>query len=85
MVVSLIHLSNGHVSLEYESADVSAVRKAINARYGRMRRRWFVAAGEITFGGERFATQGEWGHPCLVSTSEIGSDMLSKIASDLEK
>ncbi len=85
MAVSLLHLPNGRVSLEYEPADGPSVRKAINTRYGRMRRRWFVAAGETTFGGERFAAQGEWGHPCLVSTSELGSDMLCTIASDLEK
>lgn len=48
-----------------------------------MRRRWFVLAAEVTFGGERFAFQNEWNDPCLIARSERGADMLEQIADDL--
>ncbi len=69
--------------MEFASTDIAAVRAAIAARYGKMRRRWFVLAGEVTFGGERFAFQNEWSDPCLISRSERGAEMLDRIATDL--
>ena len=83
MAISIQHLSGGGASLEFSTADLAAVRTAIAHRYGRMRRRWFVVAAEVTFGGERFAFQNEWNDPCLISHSERGVKMLELIADDL--
>lgn len=83
MAISILNLSGGGVSLEFESRDAAAVRAAIRERYGKMRRRWFVLAAEVTFGGESFAFQNEWSDPCLISRSERGAEMLERIADDL--
>lgn len=77
------HLPSGTASLEFAPADAAAVRAAIAARYGKMRRRWFVLAAEVTFGGERFAFQNEWNDPCLIARSERGAEMLERIADDV--
>ncbi|MDY6922613.1 MAG: hypothetical protein SWI22_01480 [Pseudomonadota bacterium] len=83
MAISIMTLTGGGVSLEFDTADAPAVRKAIARRYGRIRRRWFVLAAEVTFGGERFAFQNEWNDPCLISLSAVGAEMLERVASDL--
>ena len=83
MAISIQHLPDGGASLEFGPGDVAAVRAAITARYGKMRRRWFVLAAEVTFGGEQFAFQNEWSDPCLIARSERASAMLERIADDL--
>ncbi|MFN4092396.1 MAG: hypothetical protein ACK4FG_05830 [Brevundimonas sp.] len=83
MAISLQHLSDGAASLEFGTGDAEAVRAAIAARYGKMRRRRFVLAAEVTIGGERFAFQNQWNDPCLISRSQRGAEMLERIANDL--
>ena len=84
MAISIMTLTGGDVSLEFDRVDAPAIRKAISQRYGRLRRRWFSVAAEVTFGGERFAFQNEWNDPCLISRSAVGAEMLERIASDLD-
>lgn len=83
MSISIQQLSGGAASLEFSPADAATVWAAIAARYGKMRRRWFVLASEVAFGGERFAFQNQWNDPCLISRSERGAEMLERIADDL--
>jgi len=84
VAVSILNLSDGGVSLEFDSGDTEAVREAIRKRYGPLRRRCHVMSAEVTFGGERFAFQNEWNDPCLISRSASGAEMLEQIAGDLD-
>ena len=83
MAISILNLSGGGASLEFDPGDAAAVRAAIAGRFGKMRRRWFVLAAEVTFGGESFTFQNERSDPCLISQSERGAEMLEQIADDL--
>ena len=83
MAVSILNLTEGGVSLEFDSGDTKAVREAIRRRYGPLRRRWHVLSADVTFGGERFVFQNEWNDPCLISRSAAGAEMLERIAGDL--
>lgn len=83
MAISIQQLSGGAASLEFSPTDAAAVRAASAARYGKMRRRWFVLASEVAFGGERFTFQNQWNDPCLISRSQRGVEMLERIADDL--
>ncbi|MBU1541168.1 MAG: hypothetical protein KKC29_08545 [Alphaproteobacteria bacterium] len=83
MAVSILNLSDGGVSLEFDSRDAKAVREAIRKRYGPIRRRWHVMSADVSFGGELFVFQNEWSDPCLISRSTTGAEMLEQIAGDL--
>lgn len=83
MAVSVLELSNGGVTLEFEVKDISEVRRVIRQLYGPMRRRWFVPAAQVTFGGERFVFQNVWSDPCLIASSPDGGEMLRRVAEEL--
>jgi len=82
-LVRLLPLSGGGASLEFDEADLPAVRAAIAELFGPMRRKWFALAAEVTFGGESFAFQNEWSDPCLISRSPRGAEMLATLAARL--
>lgn len=79
MAVTLLPLSNGHYSLEFESADLPSVASAIRDRYGVPDKRQYPASAEYRFGGGSFTYQNEWDDPCLISGSAEGDDILKSL------
>lgn len=79
MAVTLLPLSNGHYSLEFESADLPSVASAIRDRYGVPDKRQYPASAEYRFGGCSFTYQNEWDDPCLISGSAEGDDILKSL------
>jgi hypothetical protein len=84
MAVTLLSLSNGHYSLEFEPADLSAVASAIRNHYGVPDKRQYPTSAEYRFGGCSFTFQNEWDDPCLISGSAEGDDILKKLHNALE-
>jgi len=83
MAVSLLELSGGGVSLEFDEPDLAKIRAAIATQFGEI---LVLANGpllsEVEFGGERFVYYQEW-TPCLLSRSEKGASILRLIAAML--
>lgn len=84
MAVTLLSLSNGHYSLEFEPADLPAVASAIRDHYGVPDKRQYPTSAEYRFGGCSFTFQNEWDDPCLISGSAEGDDILKKLHNALE-
>jgi len=79
MAVTLLSLSNGLLSLEFEPSDMSSVAAVIRARFGEVSSRPLPTATRYTFGGCSFLFQNEWDDPCLVSQCVEGSKLLKEI------
>jgi hypothetical protein len=76
MAVTLLPLSNGHYSLEFEPADLPQVGAAIRDRYGVPDKRKHPTSAEYRFAGCSFTFQNEWDDPCLISGSSEGDCIL---------
>lgn len=78
MSVSLLNVGD-HLSLEFDTSDLDAVRSYIRDRYADMSSKAAGVATVVTFGGEDFTFQNEWDDPCLISRSVRGDDLLRAI------
>lgn len=79
MAVTLLSLSNGHYSLEFEPSDLSSVAAAIRDRYGVPDKRQYPTSTEYRFGGCSFTFQNEWDDPCLIAGSIEGDAILKTL------
>ena len=79
MAITLLPLSNGHYSLEFEETDLSSVAAAIRERYGVPDKRQHATCAEYRFGGCHFTFQNEWEDPCLIANSADGDDILKAL------
>ncbi len=83
MTVSLLELSEGGCSLEFEPEDLPAVKAAIHALFGKVRIESHVITSTVRFGGEDFTFQNEWDDPCLITSTAAGEAMLRRLAERL--
>lgn len=79
MAVTLLFLSNGHYSLEFDLADMSSVAAAIRESYGVPDKRQHATCAEYRFGGCSFTFQDEWEEPCLIAASAEGDNILKAL------
>lgn len=83
MAANLLTLSNGHVSLEFDPADLPIVKAAIEGLFGSIAIKQFPMAADIKFGGADFTYQNEWNDPSLISGTDLGDQHLRRIFSAL--
>jgi len=76
MSVTLLSLPDGNSSLEFASDDIEAVLQASLDLFGRAASERHLTYSTIAFGGEKFLFQNEWDDPCLIASTEAGSDVL---------
>jgi hypothetical protein len=76
MAVTLLLLSDGHSSLEFDPSDMPSVASAIRDHYGEVDKRQYPMLVEYRFGGCSFTFQNEWDDPCLISASVEGDQIL---------
>ncbi|WP_156518379.1 hypothetical protein [Sphingobium sp. EP60837] len=79
MTASLLALSTGHYSLEFEPSDMPSVKATILDQFGRPEIQQYGFSAEYRFGGSSFTFQGEWDEPCFISDSDSGDDILRTI------
>ena len=79
MAVTLLPLSNGHYSLEFEPSDMPSVAAAIRDRYGEPGKCQYPASADYSFGGCHFTFQNEWDDPCLIAGSVEGDEILKAL------
>jgi hypothetical protein len=79
MAVTLLPLSDGHYSLEFEPSDLPLVASVIRDRYGVPEKEHHPTCVEYRFGGCSFVFQNEWDDPCLISGSAQGDDILKAL------
>lgn len=80
MAVTLLSHSDGNSSsLEFASEDIEIVRQAILDLFGEATSERHITYSTIVFGGERFLFQDEWDAPCLIASTEAGSNLLFQI------
>ena len=84
MAVTLLALSNGHFSLEFEPDDFPAVGEAILDKYGKPTITHYPACASYHFGGSSFTFQNEWDDPCLISGSSKGDEILTSLYAALK-
>ncbi|MFC0407601.1 hypothetical protein [Roseomonas elaeocarpi] len=77
--MTLLLLSDGLCSLEFDTSDIPLVAAAISERYGVPEQRLFATAAEYRFGGCSFAFQNQWDDPCLIAGSSEGSEILKAL------
>ena len=65
-----------HLSLEFETDDLPAVRACIGERYPDWKAAPAGIASVVRFGGEDFTFQNDWDDPCLISSSSRGDELL---------
>ncbi len=83
MTATLLTLSNGHLSLEFDTSDLPAVREAIRRRYGEPSVERYVTLSVLRFADSSFTFQNDWDDPCLISGSAEGDDILKALHDDL--
>jgi hypothetical protein len=83
MAVTLLPLSDGHSSLEFEPADIPSMASAIRDRYGEIHKRHYAMSTEYRFGGCSFTFQNERDDPCLISASAEGDEILTTLYATL--
>jgi hypothetical protein len=76
MAVTLLPLSDGHSSLEFEPSDIPSMASAVRDRYGEVDKRHYAMSTKYRFGGCSFTFQNEWDDPCLISASAEGDEIL---------
>ena len=74
--------SGGH-SFEFGKEVIPIVRDAIRHRYGEASGDPFLVGTVYSFGGCEFTYQSEWEDPCLISSSQQGSDILVQLCKDV--
>jgi hypothetical protein len=79
MAATLLSLSNGHYSLEFEPADLPSVASTIRDQYGVPDKRQYLTFAKYRFGGSSFIFQNEWDDPCLISGSAEGDEILQNL------
>jgi len=79
MTVTLLSLSTGHYSLEFETSDVVSVKAAIVARFGQPVIEQQVISAQYHCGGSDFTFQNDWDDPCLISASTAGDEILKEL------
>lgn len=84
MALTLLPLSNGHYSLEFEPTDLPSVASAIRDHYGVPDKRQYPTSAEYRFGGCSFTFQNEWDDPCLISGSAAGDEILRNLHNALD-
>jgi len=82
MPFSLLNV-DGHVSLEFNTSDLDALRLCIQELYGEVSGKTVGIVTVVAFGGEDFTFQNEWDDPCLISHSVNGNDLLRTIHAQL--
>jgi hypothetical protein len=86
MAFSLMPLSDGLVSLEFEVDDHEALRQTIRAMYGNVQQQpagpWI---DKVSFGGQEFVYQDEWDEPCLIAHTPKGSEILKELHGKLTR
>lgn len=80
MAITLLPLSDGHVSLEFATSDLDLIGSAIRREYGVPVVKRHVMSAEYRFGGASFTFQNEWDDPCLISGSDEGDQILRHLA-----
>ena len=78
MAFSLLSVGE-HLSLEFDTSDLEALRSYIRDCYPDMSSRAAGIATVVTFGGEDFTFQNEWDDPCLISSSGKGDQLLRAV------
>lgn len=78
MTVTLMALGE-HLSLEFNTSDLGAVRDCIRERYADVQMTPAGIATVVRFGGQDFTFQNEWDDPCLISSSTTGDELLRSI------
>lgn len=82
-MAELLKLSDGHYSLELDSAELDALASIIKDMYGIPDVERDIMSSRHTFGGQSFTFQNEWDDPCLISTSAEGDRILEALAARL--
>ena len=79
MAVTLLPLSDGHYSLEFEPSDLPSVALAIRENYGVPDKRQHPISIAYRFGGCSFTFLNEYDDPCLISGSAEGDKILKNL------
>ena len=82
----LQRLSGGHFSLEYETEDKTIVHSAIHRLYGNPQKiADHVTSVLLRIGGADFIYLDEWDYPCLISISNEGDAVLTRIVQHINE
>ncbi|KIC11531.1 hypothetical protein RA19_05685 [Leisingera sp. ANG-M1] len=81
MPFSLLKLSSGFFSLEFETSDLPHVREVIEAAFGHPKITQHAISSAIEIAGCKLTFQNEWDDPCLISGSDEGNQVLTKLFS----
>jgi hypothetical protein len=84
MAVSLLRLSDGGCSLEFEPSDIGRVTAALCTKYGAPAVEWYPTITVCAFPRASLIFQNEWDDPCLIANPSEGIGMLEALARDLE-
>ena len=79
MSITLLELSTGHLSLEFEEDDIPEVKEAIKTLFAKASQKKYGMASEVQFGETTFTFQNEWQDPCLISSSHEADQCLRQI------
>jgi hypothetical protein len=82
MTVTLLAVGE-HLSREFETDDIDAVRALIRASYADWKTAPAGIATAVRSGSEDFTFQNEWDDPCLISSSTRGDELLRTLHSKL--
>jgi len=83
MTISLLRLPDGACSLEFATEDIDRVRAALQRKYGTPDVERYPTLTVYKFPMASLTFQNEWDDPCLISSSEIGVEMLEHLAKEL--
>lgn len=83
MTVSLLRCSLSTYSLEFAPEDKPIVKAAIEELFGATTITPVGIAANIRLDGENFVYHDEWDHPCLITSSARGKDILELLAAML--
>jgi len=83
MVVSLLPLTTGGCSLEFDTGDIDRVREYLRQRFGAPRVEHHPFHIVYKFRQADLLFQNEWDDPCLIASTEDGVAMLRLAAGDL--
>ena len=72
-------LSAAGVSLEFDPDDTNQVLGAIHDHYGKPWNRQNITHIDFKFGGADFILLDEWDAPCLIASTQEGTDILKAL------